>query len=97
MLVDGEPALYLERGGKKLLVLAALDSSSAWLGRSLQALATLAEVLPRREVTIERINGESVLASPLRPAFEEAGFQQEYLGLTYRLDPLVYPRATRSA
>jgi ATP-dependent Lhr-like helicase len=83
--VDGEPALYVERGSKRLLTLPALESA---LPHALGALRRLAENAPRRELAIEQIDGEPVLSSPLRTALEQAGFQREYLGLTLRLPPL---------
>ncbi|MBI2756485.1 MAG: DEAD/DEAH box helicase [Chloroflexi bacterium] len=91
VLVDGEPTLYLERGGKKLISMPALTRDSARLAASLAALAHVADRLPRRELTIERLDGESILQSPLRGAFEEAGFRREHLGLTVRTDPVLYP------
>jgi hypothetical protein len=59
-------------------------------------LRRLAENSPRRELSIERVDGEPVLNSPLRPVLEQAGFQREYLGLTLRLSALSHPQA-RSA
>ncbi len=91
VLVDGEPTLYLERGGKRLSVLA--GKSDPRILAAVMALPELAEASPRRELSIERIDGEPALSSPLRPRLEEAGFQREYLGLALRLEPIPYPRA----
>jgi hypothetical protein len=55
----------------------------------------LAENAPRRELTIERVDGESVLNSPVRSLLEQAGFKREYLGLTLRLPALSHPQAAR--
>jgi ATP-dependent Lhr-like helicase len=93
IFVDGEPALYVERGSKRLVTLAAFETSSP---QALGALRRLAENTPRRELTIDHIDGEPVLNSPVRPALEQAGFAREYLGLTLRLPPLSHPQA-RSA
>ncbi|MDQ3812138.1 MAG: DEAD/DEAH box helicase, partial [Chloroflexota bacterium] len=93
VLVDGEPALYLERSGKGLLTMPVFEQHATL---ALEALRTLAESSPRRELSIERIDGEAALNSPLRPQFELAGFAREYLGLTLRVGSLAYPRA-RSA
>jgi ATP-dependent Lhr-like helicase len=93
VLVDGEPALYIERGHKGLVTLPAFDQLAA---PALGALRHLAESSSRRELVIDRIDGESALSSPLRPALEHAGFQREYLGLVLRLPPLSHPQA-RSA
>jgi len=63
---------------------------------ALGGLRSLAENSPRRELSIERIDAEAALNSPLRSRFEQAGFAREYLGLTLRVPPLAHPQA-RSA
>jgi ATP-dependent helicase Lhr and Lhr-like helicase len=93
VLVDGDPALYVERSRKGLVTLPALDQSGA---AALGALRSLAENAQRRELSIERIDGEAALNSPLRAQLEQAGFAREYLGLTLRVGGLEHPRA-RSA
>ncbi len=55
----------------------------------------MAENAPRRELTIDRIDGESVLNSAIRPLLEQAGFKREYLGLTLRLPGLSHPQVAR--
>jgi ATP-dependent helicase Lhr and Lhr-like helicase len=93
VLVDGEPALYVERSRKGLVVLPAFEQHAP---HAVGALRRLAENAARRELTIERVDGESVLSSPIRPLLEQAGFQREYLGLTLRVPVLSHPQA-RSA
>jgi ATP-dependent Lhr-like helicase len=93
VLVDGEPALYVERGCKGLMTLPAFEGQPAL---ALGALTRLAESTARRELVVERVDGEAVLNSPLRAQLEQAGFRREYLGLTLRLPVLAHPRA-RSA
>ncbi len=93
VLVDGEPALYVERSRKGLVTLPSLDQHAAL---AFGALRSLAENAQRRELSIDRIDGESALNSPLRPALEQAGFAREYLGLTLRVGGLTHPQA-RSA
>ena len=93
VLVDGEPTLYVERGRKGITTLPTFDASGQL---AIGALRRLAENAPRRELTIDHIDGEAALSSPLRPLFEQAGFQREYLGLTLRLPGLSHPQA-RSA
>jgi ATP-dependent Lhr-like helicase len=92
VLVDGEPALYVERSHKGLITLAAFEQSGE---AAVGALRRLAENAPRRELTIERIDGEAVLNSPIRPLLEQVGFKREYLGLTLRLPGLSHPQAAR--
>jgi ATP-dependent Lhr-like helicase len=93
VLVDGEPALYVERSKKGLVTLPAFEQNAPL---ALGALRRLAENATRRELVIERVDGEPVLNSPLRALLEQAGYQREYLGLTLRLPALSHPQA-RSA
>jgi ATP-dependent Lhr-like helicase len=92
VLVDGEPALYVERSHKGLVTLAAFEQNAA---AAVGALRRLAENGPRRELTIERIDGEAALNSPIRALLEQVGFKREYLGLTLRLPALSHPQAAR--
>jgi ATP-dependent Lhr-like helicase len=93
--IDGEPALYIERGGKArgITTLPAFETSAPL---ALAALRRIAENTSRRELAIDHIDGEPSLTSALRPLLEQAGFQREYLGLTLRLPALSHPQA-RSA
>jgi ATP-dependent Lhr-like helicase len=84
VLIGGEPVLYVERAGKGLLTLPAFDDAEL-AASSVRALVSVAEANPRRELTIERVDGSPVLSSTARPLLEEAGFHREYLGLTLRL------------
>jgi ATP-dependent Lhr-like helicase len=73
----GEPALYLERGGKGLLPLREpVEPGVAWLREALEALA--ADVrrgrLPR--LGVERFDGEPVIGSPVGELLLELGFRQ---------------------
>jgi ATP-dependent helicase Lhr and Lhr-like helicase len=86
VMVDGEPAVYLERGGKALLTLLAFERDEV-AAAAVQGLVQLTDNLPRRELTIERVDGEPVLSSSARHALEQAGFRREYLGLTRRAQP----------
>ena len=80
VLVNGEPALYVERGGRSVVTLPAFDDWSA------QALAALIDspLAEGRGLTIERIDGDSATEAPLAGAFADAGFVAGYRGLTYR-------------
>ncbi len=76
--VGGEAALYVERGGRGLLTLAAADDPEV-LSAALAALPVLiAAGGPLRELRLERVNrvppGESALAEQLR----ELGFRPTY-------------------
>jgi ATP-dependent Lhr-like helicase len=93
VLVDGEPVLYLERGtGSRALVTLPAFERDEISAAAAAELSRFVEQLPRRELTIERVDGAAVLASPARVVLEQAGFQREYLGLTRRV---AVPRVER--
>ena len=75
LLRDGEPRLYVERGGRGVLRLAELEGEE--LTESLQVLAEAAADgrLPR--LAIERVDGEPVIGSGLEPTLIEAGFSRQ--------------------
>ncbi len=81
--VDGDAALYLERGGRSLLRLPGVTDEQ--LARAVAALPSLvAPGGPMRELRLERVDrgpvAESALAKPLR----EAGFRPSYRGWILR-------------
>jgi ATP-dependent helicase Lhr and Lhr-like helicase len=88
--IDGEPALYVERSHKGLITLPGFETHAE---PAVAALRKLAENSPRRELVLERIDGDAILSSPHRGLVEQAGFAREYLGLTLRLPALQHPRA----
>jgi ATP-dependent Lhr-like helicase len=75
VLVDAEPVLYLERGGRALRVLD-VGPQGARVERALAVLAEHARVgrLPVR-IALERVDGEPVLGSRWEAALERAGFR----------------------
>jgi ATP-dependent Lhr-like helicase len=75
LLRDGEPVIYVERGGRGVLRLAELDEGA--LADALGELATAAGegVLPR--LAIERVDGDPVIGSGLEPTLIEAGFSRQ--------------------
>jgi ATP-dependent Lhr-like helicase len=80
VLVDGEPVIYLERGGKSLQTLPASDDTA----RLQAALAGLSELVVDgrfRSLQLERVDGEPIGQSgPLRDLMAEAGFRPAYRG-----------------
>ncbi|MEU2653236.1 ATP-dependent helicase [Streptomyces albidoflavus] len=89
VLVDGELAMYMERGGKTLLAWpsAALDNPSALdprLEGAAHALAGSAAGGSLGTVTVERVNGEPALTSPVGTYLENAGFHATPRGLRLR-------------
>ncbi|GHJ40557.1 ATP-dependent helicase [Streptomyces sp. TS71-3] len=89
VLVDGELTLYMERGGKTLLAWpenpdAALTADDSRLAAAAEALAEAARAGRLGTVTVERINGESSLTSPVASLLEDMGFHANPRGLRLR-------------
>ncbi len=82
VLVDGAPALYMERGGKGLLTFEGTDEPA--LARAVRALADWVLADRRRKVAIERVDGEPVFGSPLEAPLADAGFRTDLRGLVLR-------------
>jgi ATP-dependent Lhr-like helicase len=83
VIVDGDAALYLERGGRSLLRLPGASAEQS--ARAVAALPTLVgSGKPMRELRLERVDrgpvAESALAEPLR----DAGFRPTYRGWMLR-------------
>jgi ATP-dependent Lhr-like helicase len=75
LLSDGEPVLYVERGGRGILRLRNVEGEE--LAAAIAELATAAhnKVIPR--LGIERIDGEPVIGSGLEEVLIEAGFSRQ--------------------
>lgn len=87
VLVDGELTLYMERGGRTLLLWPLGTDTprpDARLRQAVEALAALARAGALGTITTERINGISALTSPFAPLLEEAGFHPTPRGLRLR-------------
>ncbi|MFF9351807.1 DEAD/DEAH box helicase [Streptomyces sp. NPDC014734] len=83
VLVDGELAMYMERGGKTLLIWPT-DPEDPALAAAAGALAAAARAGALGTVTVERANGAPSLTSPLGRALEAAGFLATPRGLRLR-------------
>jgi ATP-dependent Lhr-like helicase len=78
ILVDGAPALYVERGGRGLLTLPAFDDPSV-CGLALAAVRRLLQPEgPMRELRLERVDHLPVAESTLADALREIGFRPTY-------------------
>ncbi|MBV9309231.1 MAG: DEAD/DEAH box helicase, partial [Solirubrobacterales bacterium] len=74
VLIDGEAILYLDRSGRGLITLAAVDDV-----RVRSALLALVEQVRNgriKRVALEKVDGEPAMSSPLAPLLFELGFQQ---------------------
>jgi ATP-dependent Lhr-like helicase len=74
VLCAGEPILYLERGGRALQTLVPSDDPRVEAG--LHTLVEQVRAGRLRRLALEKVDGESALASPLGPALVALGFQQ---------------------
>jgi ATP-dependent Lhr-like helicase len=78
VLVDGEPAVFVERGGKRLVTFAAAQRTDAWVG----ALVSLVKEGRVSRLVVQQIDGEPSASSPLAPLLRAHGFAEGYRGLT---------------
>jgi ATP-dependent Lhr-like helicase len=77
-LVDGELALYVEKGGRTLLT---FSDDRDRLGRAADALALAVRDGALGRLAVEKADGEAVLDSPLAQALTAAGFRPSARGL----------------
>jgi ATP-dependent Lhr-like helicase len=84
VLVDGDLALYVERGGRTLLT---WTDDPDRLGPATASLAEAARRGSLGRMTVEKADGEQLLGSgstPLREALQAAGFVATPKGLRLR-------------
>ncbi|UAJ78791.1 ATP-dependent helicase [Leifsonia sp. ZF2019] len=86
VLVDGELALYVERGGKSLLSFVDPEAPASPLALASASRALAALVTGRRvdKLAVETVNGAFVLGTPTGDALAEAGFLPIPRGLRLR-------------
>ena len=73
VLLGGEPALFVERGGRSLVPLR--DPDEEWLRPALAALVEHVRSRgPKKRLAVERFDGEAVTESEALPLLVEAGF-----------------------
>jgi ATP-dependent Lhr-like helicase len=75
VLAHGEPIFFVERGGKKLRLLAALDDGL--IEPALAALKRIAAARRHRQLRIEEVDGVPALHSPHARLLERGGFRVE--------------------
>jgi ATP-dependent helicase Lhr and Lhr-like helicase len=72
VLLGGEAALYVERGGRSLVPLR--DPEEAWLRTALEALVAYVKSGGAKRLAVERFDGEPVAETEIMPLLVEAGF-----------------------
>ena len=80
VLVDGELAAYLERGGRGLLTFASGAEPEVWI----EAIVAAHKEGRLGALQLQRIDDGPARQSPLAPALRAAGFVDGYRGLTLR-------------
>ncbi|MDX1619535.1 MAG: DEAD/DEAH box helicase [Nitriliruptorales bacterium] len=80
VLVDGEPGVYVERGGRSLVTFPSTAAETGWVDGLLQLVKT-GRV---RKLEITKIDGEDPAATDIVDILLDAGFTQGYRGLTLR-------------
>jgi ATP-dependent helicase Lhr and Lhr-like helicase len=72
VLLGGEPALFVERGGRSLVPLR--DPDPEWLRPAIDALVAHVKRGGVKRIAVERFDGEPVIETDLMPLLVEAGF-----------------------
>ena len=72
VLLAGEPALFVERGGRSLVPLR--EPEKEWLRTALAAVVDHARRFTRKRLAVERFDGEPVAESRFLPLLVDAGF-----------------------
>jgi ATP-dependent Lhr-like helicase len=75
LLRDGDPVIYVERGGKGILLLSRLEGEE--LANALASLADAAEAGTIPRLGVEKVNGEPVMGSGYEEALVAAGFSRQ--------------------
>ncbi|MEP7158580.1 MAG: DEAD/DEAH box helicase, partial [Chloroflexota bacterium] len=83
VIVDGQPTVYLERGGRSLQTLPAF-ADREMAAASLIALRGLLADGRFRSLSLEKVDGQPVADSPHSDTLAEAGFQRSYRGWLLR-------------
>jgi ATP-dependent Lhr-like helicase len=80
VLIDGEAAVFVERGGKSLATFPAALIDDRWAA----ALVEVVRTGRRRSLEIAKVDGEPVRETSTAEILRAAGFTDGYKGLTAR-------------
>lgn len=79
VLVDGDPVIYVDRGGRRLRTMA--EATREQVAAAVAALPELAQRRPARTLLLDTVDGEQATTSELVPMLVEAGFTREALSM----------------
>ena len=74
LLRDGEPEVFVERGGRGVLRLRKMDEAE--LGAAMRALTDAVSAGRLPKLAVEKVDGEPVVGSPHEDALLDAGFSR---------------------
>ena len=80
VLIDGVPAVELERGGRSLITFPVALDTDAWI----DAIQRLVKDGRLRKLEIGKVDGRPVRETPWAARLEAAGFAPGYRGMTFR-------------
>ena len=80
VLIDGDPIVLVERGGRSLVTFPGVAETDAWI----EAVQGLVKNRRLTKLEIAKVNGEPVRETLLAARLEAAGFSPGYKGMTFR-------------
>ena len=80
VLIDGTPAVMVERGGRSLATFEGAESSDAWI----EAIIGLVKDGRLRKLEIAKVDGVAIRDTRWAARLEAAGFAPAYKGMLYR-------------
>ncbi len=80
VLIDGLPAVTLERGGRSVTTFPGAESTDAWI----EAIIGLVKDGRLRKLEIAKIDGVPIRETPWAARLEASGFTSAYKGMLYR-------------
>jgi ATP-dependent Lhr-like helicase len=82
-LIDGEPALFLDRGAQRVWTFSTAEAERREdaIVRAARALGRAAHLARKRGLRIQSLDGEPALHSPLAELFVRAGYRRGYNAL----------------